>query len=289
MDKPASARPSITSPSNRGVSHAAKQWLPVRTEDGSFTLAHPGHGQCCHSEAGAWEEARQRYAAACRLRERAVHEGRLALLDIGTGLGLNLAAALECVRGTRCRLDVLTLELDRGVLEAALALFGRERDRLDPALAQAWGVTLGALAHALERGPQAPVEWEGGALRLVLGDARASLPALSEQRFDAVFLDAFSPRVEPELWSAPFLSEVARRMAPGSLLSTYTSALGVRVALAAAGLRVGSGPRVGTKASGTLASPDLELPALEARLVRRIARRAGRPAGNPSPGGTSLA
>ena len=261
----------------------------MRTADGSFTLAQPVHGQCCHSEAGAWEEARLRYAAACRLPERARSEPRLRLLDVGTGLGLNLAAALEALRGTRCRLEVLTLELDAAVLRAAFALFARERHALDPVLARAWGPTLQALARALEAGTPDPLEWEGGTLRLVLGDARATLPALPEQRFDAVFLDAFSPGVEPELWSAPFLGELARRMAPASLLSTYSSAIGVRVALAAAGLRLGTGARVGTKASGTLASPDLELPALQGRLARRIARRAGALGGIPLPGGTSRA
>ncbi len=264
-------------------------WVPVRTADGSFTLAHPRHGQCCHSQAGAWEEARLRYAAACRLRERAERQAHLSLLDIGTGLGLNLAAALECVRGTRCRLDVLTLELDRGVLEAAFSLQARESASLAPELADAWGATLRARRAALARAPGEPVDWEGGSLRLLLGDACTLLPAQPAERFDAVFLDAFSPQVEPELWSPAFLAEVARRMAPRSLLSTYSSSLGVRSALAAAGLRVGAGARVGTKSSGTLASPDLALPALDARQERRLARRAARLAGNPPPAGISRA
>ena len=41
------------------------------------------------------------------------------------------------------------------------------------------------------------------------------------------------------------------------------------------GLIVGRGPRVGGKAEGTLASPDLALPTLEPKRLAQLARRAG--------------
>ena len=113
-------------------------------------------------------------------------------------------------------------------------------------------------------------------LRLILGDARASLPALpAGWRFDACFLDPFSPAVEPELWGAEFLAAVAARLAPRAWLSTYTASLAVRARLRAAGLRVGPGPAVGRKSQGTLASPDLDPGSLDARTERKLARRLG--------------
>jgi len=269
-------------------------WTPVPTGDGSFTLAHPVHGETCHSRAGAWEEARLRYACACRLAERAQSASVLRLLDIGTGLGLNLAAALESVRrvrSTRCRLEIVTLELDRSVIEAAFALEARERAVLTPELASNWSAALALLRDAL-LDPAGRAEGDASlgfelALELRLGDARETLPRLRAAAFDAVFLDAFSPRVEPELWAPNFLAQVAERMAPRSLLSTYSAALAVRVGLRAAGLQVGLGARVGTKAAGTLASPDLALEPLPPRLERRVARRAAALAGIPPQAGIS--
>jgi tRNA U34 5-methylaminomethyl-2-thiouridine-forming methyltransferase MnmC len=140
-----------------------------------------------------------------------------------------------------------------------------------------------ALAAALARpGARVPLG-DGGSLVLLLGDARATLLAAAaggsgdalvpDRGFDAVFLDPFSPARAPELWAEPFRAAVARRMAPGSWLSTYSAAFRVRVALARAGLRVGRGPRVGRKGEGTLASPGCEPPPLTPRLARRIARR----------------
>jgi len=259
-------------------------WQPVRTGDGSFTLAHPLHGETCHSRAGAWEEARLRYALACRLAERARSEPVLRLLDVGTGLGLNLAAALEAVRGSGCSLEILSLELDRAVIDAALALEARERAALPADLAAHWSAALVLLRRALAHGCAEAADVR---LTLVLGDARETLPRQGAAAFDAVFLDAFSPRVEPELWAPPFLRGIAARMAPASLLSTYSAAVAVRAGLAAAGLNVGPGARVGTKAAGTLASPDLPLAPFPGRLARRIARRADALGGNPPQAGIS--
>jgi len=246
-------------------------WTPVPTADGSVTLRCPRTGALMHSAEGAWTEALERYARPTRLASRA---GPVRLLDIGTGLGWNLAAALA----EQPHLVVVSLERDPGPIEATLAL--AERGGLAPGDRGELAGRHAPVARSLGAALQRPGEWTAlgeGRLQLLLGDGRATLPALDEAcRFDAVFLDPFAPGEDPPLWAAEFLAEVARRMDPGALLSTYTASLTVRVRLAAAGLRVGPGPRVGAKAQGTLASPDLELPALDARTERKLARRLDR-------------
>ncbi len=249
-------------------------WTPRRTEDGSWTLVHPGHCEACHSRSGAWLEARERYANACRLAERS---GEVRLLDVGTGLGWNLAAALAALEGGRAELHVATLESDPSVLRAALALFARPEARHGP-----WEPWLDVVRRSLALAVEAPGAEEGvplgerGTLRLLLGDARHELARLDgEAPWDAVFLDPFSPRTDPALWEPAFLASVASRMGPGSWLSTYSAAFPVRLALARAGLRVGRGPRVGAKAEGTVASPDLDPPPLPAKVARRLFRALG--------------
>lgn len=244
-------------------------WRALLTSDGSFTLTAPGHGEACHSRSGAWTQARDRYARPCRLRERALAgERSLALLDVGTGIGLNLAAALDELEGTAAVLDALSLELDPDVVRAGLALPCE-----DPALARALAPVRRALAAALENGGGV-FPLGAGRLRVVFGDARRTLRETpTPARFDAVFLDPFSPRVAPDLWQVEFLAAVAARMGERSLLSTFSSAVRVRRALLASGLEVGLGPRVGTKASGTLAGRGLALPALDHRTARKLRAR----------------
>jgi chorismate dehydratase len=279
------ARPSPTGESGDRIPGS------VLTADGSWTLVHPGHGEAYHSLAGAWTQARERYARAARVRERArelAAQGltRLRLLDVGTGMGLNLAAALEALEGTGVALDAVSLEVDPAILARAAsgprepASLERWHAPVRAALAPALVVALADPIRAAREGlplPGLPAELERSRLRLLLGDARQRLSELPRAPgFDAVFLDPFSPRVEPALWQADFLREVAARLAPGSLLSTYSAAVRVRAALAAAGLAVGPGPAVGTKREGTLASPDRDVGCLPPRLARRLAARAER-------------
>lgn len=254
------------------------RWIERLTADGSSTLAHGDHGETYHSTSGAWTQARERYARGCRLRERALEladagERALRLLDVGTGLGLNLAAALEALEGTGVVLRAVSLERDAELL-AHVASTPRAPVELETRHAHVRAALAAALAHG-EDGTDAPVALADGTLRLVVGDARATLAAFDPgARFDAVFLDPFSPRVEPKLWSPAFLRDVARRMAPGSTLATYSAATAVRAGLLAAGLRVGQGARVGEKREGTVASPDRDPPALDPRVRRRIESRA---------------
>lgn len=238
-------------------------WKPFRTDDGSWTLVHSGHGEACHSLAGAWSQARERYVGPSRLRELANEREVVRLLDIGTGLGLNLACALAALEDTGARLEAVSFELDPTVLEAAFTL--REwPPEVAPWIARAHAGLAAELAHP------GSSSW----LRLELGDARQRLLALAhEPTFDAVFLDPFSPGIESELWEPAFVAEIAARMAPHALLSTYSASFKVRLALARAGLSVGKGPRVGRKAEGTLASKAGGLPPLDPRTQRRLAAR----------------
>ena len=254
------------------MTYDAAPWQPHRTDDGSLTLRCPRTGALAHSEAGAWSEAWGRYAEATRLPDRARAGGKIRLLDVGTGLGWNLAAALWATRGTSARLEVLSLELDGEVVRQALSHHAADNlGQVEP-----YGPAAGLLTAALEQPGERVEDADGHGLTLLLGDGRETLPAAPEQAFDLVFLDPFAPAQDPPLWEAPFLAEVARRMGPGALLSTYTASLAVRTNLAAAGLRVGQGPRLLGKAEGTLASPDLVLPELSERTARKLARRLSR-------------
>ena len=65
-------------------------------------------------------------------------------------------------------------------------------------------------------------------------------------------------------------------MDPACLLSTYSSAFTVRLALAESGLGVGRGPAFGDKREGTLASPAATLEPVDERVRARLAAAFGR-------------
>ena len=74
-------------------------------------------------------------------------------------------------------------------------------------------------------------------LTLAVGEVQTMLEGLACEA-DAVYLDGFSPAVNPDMWSHTTLQAVARHCRPGTTLATYTVAHSVREALEQLGFRV---------------------------------------------------
>lgn len=81
------------------------------------------------------------------------------------------------------------------------------------------------------------IEGRGFTLRVILGDARETLPQW-DQSADAWFLDGFSPAKNPELWGPELMKEVYKKTNVGGTAATYTAAGFVRRGLADAGFLV---------------------------------------------------
>lgn len=246
---------------------------PVPTEDGSPTLFSEEYGEHFHNLSGAALEARERYLVPCRIVELARARGRLSILDIGFGLGFNVALACEALREGAPEARVRITTLEKSPIPPALwrklargLLGGGARSRGEEEITEGLATLLTAGEARL-----GPVE-----IKMRVGAAEDVIEDL-EGPFDAVFLDPFSPDRNPELWTERFLGEVARKCRAGAILSTYSAAVRPRVALLRAGWRIGAGPRVGRKSSGTLATigeVEPPIPPLTPREQRRLQRRA---------------
>jgi tRNA U34 5-methylaminomethyl-2-thiouridine-forming methyltransferase MnmC len=196
-------------------------------------------------------------------------------------LGYNTAAALETVWkiNPACQVEVYGLELDATVpLGAAV-----------PEFLVSWSTqvqdVLRALAHthACQR--------ENLKAHLLIGDARQGIQQLVQQGFkaDAIFLDPFSPRRCPQLWTVEFLETVAKCLATDGKLSTYSRSAAVRTALLAAGLCIGTIPLKQVQESshewsqGTVAAwqPEMLLP-LSQMEQEHLQTRAAIPYRDPS-------
>lgn len=233
---------------------AADQLQPRCTADGSFTLWSERFGECFHSGSGAHAEAIGKFIAPAQL-ERFPAGSRLRVLEVCVGLGYNTAALVEAAAQRRLRLDWTGLELDPRPLALALA---------DPGFRALWQTSsLRALEQLHTEGSWCSGDGRsGGAWRL--GDARHQIAAVLEGwhgRCDLVLHDAFSPGRCPELWTAEFLTGLARLLKPSGRLLTYCAAAAVRQALQEAGLELASIASPTGHASsrqwchGTVASP----------------------------------
>ncbi len=236
----------------------------VVTGDGSPTLLSAAYGEHYHSLSGAFLEARERFVGPCRVVERA-RAGEVRILDVGFGLGFNLALAWQAVRAVAPGARLRIVSLEKAPIEPDLWR------KLASGIADQ--TIIERVADLLRDGEvvAGPVS-----LKLWVGEAEDTIERV-EDRFDCVFLDPFSPDRNPELWTHRFLEAVRRRVDEGAILSTYSAAVRVRIALLRAGWCVGVGPRVGLKSSGTLASVGEvvpPLPSLPLRESRRLERKA---------------
>jgi tRNA U34 5-methylaminomethyl-2-thiouridine-forming methyltransferase MnmC len=213
----------------------------VMTHDGSFTLYSREYDEHMHSLSGAYEEALLKHVLPSGILERG--SDRLAVLDVGFGLGYNILALIDSLsrKNFNGSLSVISLEKDRSLLPYIRRIsFPDIRDE----------------AYSFIRGAYMNETVQNSTVRITVmfGDARISARSLPDGSFDAVFFDPFSPSRNPELWSVDFLREMFRLMDSAAVLTTYSSAQQIRGALLDAGFFIGRGPSVGGKREGTLAA-----------------------------------
>ncbi len=209
----------------------------VTTADGSVTLYHPEFRQHFHSLAGAETESEKKFIEPAHLAKRLQEGDKVDLLEFGFGLGGNAWAAAECARRTgKGKLLFRSLELDMQTVCAALEIVQEPERRV-------------FLQSILDTGA-----WrsEYCDVELFTGDARRMLLEHPDL-WDVVFMDGFSPDVNPELWSYDLVRALKKQLRPGGVLVSYVAAYPFRGALLRAGFAVGETPAFGRRRGGTIA------------------------------------
>ncbi len=248
-------------------------FTPQLTADGSFTFFSNEFGEYFHSTQGAKEEALLKFAEPCQLAQKA-QQPVLRLLDVCYGLSYNTAAALEVIwaNNPNCCIELVALELDPSVPRTAIAHH----------LLNSWSPPIPELLEELAT--SFTVQTPRLHAQLLLGDARATIEQVHQSNFqaDAIFLDAFSPRRCPQLWTVEFCQQLARCCASTGRLTTYSCAASVRSALIAAGFKLSQTPPLRGRQPGTLASfSDAELPPLPVAAQEHLQTRAAVPYRDP--------
>ena len=90
-------------------------------------------------------------------------------------------------------------------------------------------------------------------IEVFLGDAREYIKRFDKEKFDIVYQDAFSPKVNPILWTQEYFSDIKNIIKEDGILTTYSISLPTRLALYENGFNIylnsGDGFRNSTVAS----------------------------------------
>lgn len=208
-------------------------WIPRQTEDGSFTFFSEAFRETFHSQAGARDEAFQKFVRATDLARKS-ERPQLRLLDMCYGLGYNTAAALETIWSANpaCHVTLHGFEMDETVPRAAIA----------PPLIDSWTPPVQAVLRAIAQRHHHTTPRLTATLWI--GDARQTVQhwVQQDEQVDAIFFDPFSPRRCPQLWTVEFFTLMAQCLAPTGQLATYSRSASVRAALLEAGFCIGTLP-----------------------------------------------
>ncbi|HIH12567.1 MAG TPA: MnmC family methyltransferase [Candidatus Nanoarchaeia archaeon] len=212
----------------------------ILTADRSETYLNEEVGECYHSLKGAAEEATQKYVIPCKIKELA-KTGKIRILDVCFGLGYNSAMAISIAleENHQCEIEVIGLEYDPEIINKI--------QEVSPPIT--------FFSHYKKLTPT-NLEFQHGKVKVkvLLGDANETAKQLTENHFDAIFFDPFSPKTAPEMWQVHLFQEMWRVMKSTGILATYSCARMARDNMAAAGLMYDDGPIWGRRGPGTIAT-----------------------------------
>lgn len=216
-----------------------------------------------HSTEDGLAQARHVFLAGNTLPQRWQGRRQFTILETGFGIGLNFLATWHAWQNDpqRCaRLHFVSTELHPFTRTDLAVLHGRwpELAQLAAQLQEAWPPLTAGFHHLLLADGQVT-------LTLLFGDATATLQQLSGHA-DALYLDGFAPKKNPQLWSPQLLEQLTRHAAPDATLASWCVAGEVRSALGASGWTLRKRPgyahkwqmltgQLGTAAATTAATP----------------------------------
>lgn len=217
------------------ASEGLEPYRPQRTEDGSLTLVHPLFGEAYNSHYGAWMQANRLYL---QLTQTHLHQSPR-VLEVGFGLGFNFRATLQNCLGRRIPLQYLSYE----GFPVSAELLSLVRVPLVPPAQAIWEQLLSSWPS--RQSEQLVLQGDWGWLEVHFADvAVAGFPA---EWASAIYLDPFSPEVNPEPWQPQVLHRLFCAGLPGARLATYSVAGQFRRDLEAKGFAVEKVPGVGKK------------------------------------------
>lgn len=191
----------------------------VLSEDGSYTAYSKEYEEHYHStKDGALHESLSKHVIPAL--ERKKHQKEIVILDICFGLGFNTFATLYYCKqyNLTSKLRIYTPELDANLIKS-LPLFHYPKE-FEP-----FRKIIESLATT---GIYSDDRWH---VEVFIGDAREYIKKFEVDTFDIIYQDAFSPKANPVLWTLEYFADIAKCIKPDGLLTTYSIALQIRLAL----------------------------------------------------------
>ena len=245
----------------------------IKTADGTETLFNDEYGEAYHStKAGAYTESLHKFINPCRIPELAKEKGFIRILDVGFGLGYNVAVAIKeaTQSNSDVKLDIISIEKDKKIFEKIKSL------DIPDNLKDIYKQILDGKFTKLKIGNKSinvyKSENKNFSLNILFGEGRQLIKLLTADnyKFNCIFYDPFSPKVNTEMWTLDLFRYIKKLLDKKGIFATYSASLSVRKGLIEAGLKIGLVEPIGRKSYSTVATIEGDIPPLTEREANRI-------------------
>lgn len=232
----------------------------VVTRDGSHTVYSAQFDQHYHNPNGAVAESRHVFFEQTDLLDALANDEPITILEVGFGTGLNLLLFMDYYRGTNSRSQVHYYSIEGFPLDLETANNLNYGEHLDhPEQIAVVKNLFGELSDGMNH-----VEISDNMSLHLFHGMFEDFP-VKNIGAQYIFHDAFSPDVNPKLWTGDVFNTIASISAPDVILSTYCAASKVQGTLAWAGWKV-------AKTQGALGKREMILAALNAERLENHKR-----------------
>ncbi|MCK5073859.1 MAG: hypothetical protein KAQ98_10565 [Bacteriovoracaceae bacterium] len=204
----------------------------VPTKDGHPTVWSEHFKELAHSTEGSYDETVHNYVNSCNISDLIKKYHKPVIFEVGLGVGIGLLATLEeiCKQNEVQAMQYISVEIDEELVYWALKnVFSKTRHN--------W-------LDGLKKKKKEDIEYfhlihQKIEITIILGDARKTLAKSFElgliPKVHAIYQDPFSPSKNPSLWTVEWFSLLKKLSHTEVILSTYSSATGIRCSLFEAG------------------------------------------------------
>ena len=183
------------------------------TEDGSHTIYNPEIGDIYHSKFGALSESEHIFINT-GLKQITSTQQTICILEVGFGTGLN--ALLSCLYAINNSAGICYYALEPFPLpETIYSKLNYSHQFTETGIQEIF-----MALHAAPFNKQTAIS---GNFTLIKVDSPVEEHKLNDKQFDLVYFDAFSPDVQPGVWSQKIFQNIYKATKPNGILVTYSS------------------------------------------------------------------
>lgn len=230
------------------------------TGDGSHTLYSPQFDQFYHNPNGAISESRHVFFEQTGLLKSFSERTPITIFETGFGTGLNLLLVMDYLLKIKSPPPVTFISAEAHPIDEQLA----RNLNYDQFFSFETGKILSAVFSNLQKGWNQRKLLDDNILNLQLFNGYFD-NLETDHKADFIFHDAFSPAVNPELWTVSVFDKLKSMSHPSTVLSTYCAASKARASMAAAGWLV-------ARATGALGKREMTVAALEPDILASFKR-----------------